>query len=124
VPGEPRWILLYDADCSFCKRVLRSILRWDRAGRLRPVALQDPETDRLLADLTSAQRIASWHLLSPTGERTSGGDAAPPLLRLLPGGRVPATVLGRFPRATDRGYRWVADHRSQLSRLLPGRRDG
>jgi len=63
--------------------------------------------------------MASWHLISPTGARISGGAALPRLLRLLPGGRTPATLLARFPRLTDRGYRWVAEHRSGLSRGIP-----
>ena len=59
------------------------------------------------------------HLLAsdfPDGERLSGGDALPPLLRLLPGGRFPAAACSRFPRLTERGYRSVAAHPSQLSR--------
>jgi predicted DCC family thiol-disulfide oxidoreductase YuxK len=116
-----RLAVLYDADCGFCKWLLSALLRWDRAERLRPVALQSPEADDLLRELTPAERIASWHLISPEGERTSGGAAVPPLLRALPGGRVPAAVFATFPRLTDRGYRWVAEHRSALSKLVPAR---
>ncbi len=110
------WTVLYDGDCGFCKWLLSGLLTWDRAGRLNPVALQQPEADRLLNDLTAVERMSSWHLISPAGERSSGGVAIPPLLRLLPAGRVPASGFERFPVATDRGYRWVAEHRSQLSR--------
>jgi predicted DCC family thiol-disulfide oxidoreductase YuxK len=115
-----RWTVLYDAECGFCKWLLAILLHWDRAARLRPVALQRPETDGLLADLAPAARMRSWHLVSPAGERRSGGDAVPALLRLLPGGRLPAAGFSQFPGLTDRGYRWVAEHRSQLSRLAPG----
>jgi predicted DCC family thiol-disulfide oxidoreductase YuxK len=115
----PDWVVLYDADCGFCKWLLAGLLRWDRAARLRPVALQRPEADELLADLAPAERTASWHLVSPGGDRRSGGDATAPLLRLLPGGRAPAAAFARFPRLTDRGYRWVADHRSGLSKFVP-----
>ncbi len=114
-------MVLYDADCGFCTWLLAGLLRWDRAGRLRPLALQRPEADELLADLAPAERTASWHLVSPTGARHSGGDALAPLLRLLPGGRVPAAMFARFPRLTDRGYRWVAEHRSRISRWVPAR---
>jgi predicted DCC family thiol-disulfide oxidoreductase YuxK len=122
VAGDGRWTLLYDADCGFCRRTLAALLRWDREDRLRPIALQDAETDELLRDLAPEERMASWHLISPAGERRSGGAALPPLLRLLPAGGVPAAVFARFPRLTDRGYRWVAEHRSQLSRLVRSRR--
>jgi predicted DCC family thiol-disulfide oxidoreductase YuxK len=114
-----RWAVLYDADCGFCMWLLAGLLRWDRAVRLRPIALQRPGAADLVADLEPAARMSSWHLISPTGERNSGGAALPPLLRQLPGGRVPAAAFARFPKVTDRGYRWVADHRSALSRWVP-----
>ncbi len=113
-------VVVYDADCGFCKWLLAGLLRWDRHETLRPLSLQRPEAEELLADLPPAERVASWHLISPAGERRSGGAALAPLLRLLPGGRFPAAAFARFPRLTNRGYRWVADHRPQLSRLVPG----
>ena len=115
----PAWTVLYDADCGLCTWLLSGLLRWDRATRLRPVALQRPEADDLLRELTPAERMASWHLISPAGDRRSGGAAVPPLVRLLPAGRLPAAGLARLPRLTDRGYRWVAEHRSQLSKRVP-----
>jgi len=114
-------VVLHDADCGFCQWLLAGLLRWDRAARLRPIALQRPEAGDLLSDLAPADRMASWHLISPAGVRHSGGAAVAPLLTLLPGGRVPATAFARFPGPTDRGYRWVAEHRSHLSRLVPSR---
>jgi predicted DCC family thiol-disulfide oxidoreductase YuxK len=120
-PDSDRWVVLYDSDCGFCKWLLAGLLRRDRGTRLRPIALQSPEAEALLADLTPAERLASWHLISPEGERRSGGDAIPALLRLLRGGRALAAALARFPRTTDRGYRWVAEHRSMLSRWVPAR---
>ena len=116
-----RWTVLYDSDCGFCKWLLAILLRWDRAGRLQPIALQGSEAAELLHGVTAAERMASWHLISPAGERRSGGAAVAPLLRTLPGGGVPAAVIARFPGLTDRAYRWVAAHRSTLSRLVPAR---
>lgn len=116
--SERRWTLLYDADCGFCTWLVSALLRWDRAARLRPIALQRSAADHLLQGLTPAERMASWHLISPTGERSSGGAAVPALLRLLPAGRLPAAAFARFPSLTDRGYRWVAEHRSQLSKWV------
>jgi predicted DCC family thiol-disulfide oxidoreductase YuxK len=119
VLGERRWAVLYDADCGFCKWLLAGLLRWDRAARLQPIALQRSAADNLLRELTPAERMASWHLISPTGERRSGGEAVAPVLRLLPGGRLPAAGLARFSRLTDCAYRSIAEHRSQLSKCVP-----
>ncbi len=118
-PPDPHWIILYDADCGFCRTALAAILSADRDRRLRPLALGTAEADTLLADLTPAQRDASWHLVFPDGDRESAGAAGPPLLRLLPGGTLPAGALARAPAVTQRAYEWVAEHRSTLSRALP-----
>jgi predicted DCC family thiol-disulfide oxidoreductase YuxK len=83
------------------------------------VALQRPEADELLVELTPEARMASWHLVAPGGERWSAGSALAPLLRRLPGGRAPAAAVERIPAPVDRGYRWVAEHRSALSRFVP-----
>jgi predicted DCC family thiol-disulfide oxidoreductase YuxK len=114
-----RWRLLYDGECGFCKWMLAAILGWDRRRRLLPVALQSNQAGALLGDLDPGERLASWHLVSPEGERTSAGAALAPLLRLLPGGGVPARSLSLLPRLTDRAYGWVASHRVQLSRAVP-----
>jgi predicted DCC family thiol-disulfide oxidoreductase YuxK len=122
IPRDPnRWLVLYDRDCGFCRWSLAQLLALDRRRRLRPLALGSAQADALLAELTPAQRAASWHLVSPAGRRWSAGAAAPPLLRQLPGGRLPAALLARFPNTTERTYRWVAAHRSSLGRLLSAR---
>lgn len=115
--------LLYDSDCGFCKWSLDKVLAWDRRRRVRPVAIQSPEGERLLASMPQSERLASWHLVLPSGEVRSSGAAAAPLARLLPGGRALAAVFDAFPRATERAYRWVADHRSALARLVRADRD-
>lgn len=118
-PDSGRWMVLYDAECGFCKWVLAVLLRWDRPSLLRPVALQDAAADALLADLAHEERMASWHLVSPDGRRTSAGRALAPLLRLLPFGVLPAEAAERLPGATERAYRFLAEHRSELSRWVP-----
>ena len=65
---------------------------------------------------TSSRPAASGDL----GGRGASGAAADAAGGPCPGGGLRA----RFPVATDRGYRWVATHRSQLSRLVPEPRSG
>jgi predicted DCC family thiol-disulfide oxidoreductase YuxK len=112
-------LVLYDADCGFCRSALALLLQADRQRRLRPLALGTPAADELLADLTPEQRAGSWHLVMPDGSRSSAGAALAPLLALLPGGSLPAAVVASIPGPTERGYRWVAEHRSKLSRWVP-----
>jgi predicted DCC family thiol-disulfide oxidoreductase YuxK len=125
--------ILYDPDCGFCRVCVAALLRWDREGRLRPVALGSEEAGRLLAGMPEEQQMASWHLIragcateSPENGQIlthpglwSGGAALSPLFRLLPGGGPLARLADRFPRAADRGYRWVAGHRSAFGKPLP-----
>src|SRR5688572_14622201 len=110
--------LLYDADCGFCRWCLNKVLAWDRGHRLRPVAIQSEEGQSLLAGVDAERRLESWHLVTPDGVVHSGGAAFEPLGVLLPGGGSLRFLAGRFPGATDRGYRWVAEHRSGLAKVL------
>jgi len=109
--------ILYDSDCGFCKLSVRGVLALDRDERLRPVAIQSEEGQRLLTEVPEDLRIVSAHLLTPGGTVISGGPAAEVLARLLPSGRLAAELFHRFPERTDRAYRWVARHRSTLGRL-------
>jgi predicted DCC family thiol-disulfide oxidoreductase YuxK len=110
--------ILYDPDCGFCRVSLALVLRWDTRGRLRPVALGTEEAAVLLDGMPEEQQMASWHLVE-SGRVHSGGAAFPPVFARLPGGRPLARASERFPRASERVYRWVADHRSLLGRALP-----
>jgi predicted DCC family thiol-disulfide oxidoreductase YuxK len=105
---------------------MAAVLRWDRQGRVRPVALTSAEGERLLAGMPEEERMASWHLVSPANEAgraaiRSAGAAFSPLFRLLPGGGPLARLADRFPGAAERGYRWVADRRGAFGGPLPAR---
>jgi predicted DCC family thiol-disulfide oxidoreductase YuxK len=114
-----RSVLLYDASCGFCRWAVAQVLRWDRAVRLRPLGIQSEEGQRLLAVLDPAERLASWHLLTADGCLYSAGAAAAPLMRLLPCGQPGALLCSLSPGLTDRAYRWVARHRTGISRFVP-----
>ena len=109
--------LLYDDDCGFCKLCVRAIMGLDREERMRPVAIQSEEGQRLLTEVPPDRRLDSFHLVTPGGSVHSAGAAAAPLASLLPGGRLPARAFRRYPSQTEAAYRWVAGHRSALGRL-------
>jgi predicted DCC family thiol-disulfide oxidoreductase YuxK len=113
--------LLYDEDCGFCRFSVALVLAWDRRRRLRPVPIQGEEGQRLLAAQPPSERLASAHVIEPDGSVRSGGALAGPVLERLPGGGPLATLAERSPRATERVYRLVADHRGALGRLVPTR---
>ena len=117
----PAVTVLYDRDCGFCRWSVGRLLAWDRGGRLRPVAIQSEEGDRLLADLAADQRLASAHAIDAAGRRTSGGDALAPVAEVLPGGRPLAAVARRAPRLARAGYDAIAARRPLLGRLVSER---
>jgi predicted DCC family thiol-disulfide oxidoreductase YuxK len=112
--------ILYDAECRFCRWSLAWLLRWDRGRRLEPIALQDPRATELLGRMPESERMASWHLVGPSGSIDSAGAAAPGLLRLLPGGAPIGALAERLPGPVARGYAWVARNRGALGRRLTG----
>jgi len=113
-----RATLLYDSDCGFCRWSLGKVLAWDRRERLRPVRLQSPEADALLAGMPVEERMGSWHLVEANGEVRSAGAGIAPLLRLLPSGSPLGAVAARTPRLMERGYRFVAGHRGLWGKLV------
>jgi predicted DCC family thiol-disulfide oxidoreductase YuxK len=117
VPSPRDHALLYDDDCGFCKFCTRAILRLDRDQRLRPVAIQSEEGQRLLTEVPPELRLDSFHLVTPGGTVRSAGGAAAPLASLLPAGRLPARLFERYPERTESAYRWISRHRSTFGRL-------
>jgi predicted DCC family thiol-disulfide oxidoreductase YuxK len=114
----PAVTVLYDHDCGFCRWSVGRLLAWDRGGRLRVLAIQSAEGQRLLADLTPEERLATAHAIDAAGRRTSGGDALAPIAGVLPGGAPLAALGRRAPGLARAGYRAVAGSRSLLGRLV------
>ncbi len=111
--------VLYDGNCGLCRWLLAKFLRWDRRRLLHPVALQDPEAERLLGAMDEETRMGSWHLVEPDGTVSSAGAAVPPVLRRLPGGGPLAAMSAAMPRLSERIYRLVAGNRDRLGPLIP-----
>ena len=114
----PAVTVLYDLDCGFCRWSIGRLLAWDRARRLRPLAIQSAEGQRLLADLTPETRLATAHAIDAAGRRTSGGDALAPIAAVLPGGAPLAALGRRAPALARAGYRAIAGRRSFLGRQI------
>ena len=111
-------VVLYDADCGFCRWSLERVKRWDRFGSLDYLPIQSAEGDRLLAEVPIGLRLDSWHLVESDGTVFSAGSAFPPLLRRLPRGRRLARLSELMPGVSGAGYRPIAGNRSRLGRLV------
>jgi predicted DCC family thiol-disulfide oxidoreductase YuxK len=111
-------ILLYDADCGFCRWSLDKILARDRDGRISPMPLHSPEADALLPGMDEQTKMASWHLVLPDGTVRSAGDAVAPLLRLLPRGTSLGIMASKVPFLTRATYRVIARNREKFGRAL------
>jgi predicted DCC family thiol-disulfide oxidoreductase YuxK len=113
-------LLLYDRDCGLCRTVTAVVLVLDRSGRLRPLALQSAEAQRVLPAMSAHERLASFHLVEEaTGSVDSAGAALAELAELLPGGRVSGGALRAAPEASELLYRLVADNRHRIGRWIP-----
>jgi predicted DCC family thiol-disulfide oxidoreductase YuxK len=115
---EQDHVLLYDADCGFCRWSLDKLLARDRDRRLRPVPLQSAEADTLLRGMEREKKMASWHLVTPNGSIYSAGDAIAPLMVLFPKGKPVAAAAKVSPALTGVAYRLVARNRTRFGRLL------
>ena len=102
-------VLIYDAQCQFCRRWVARLKRWDRRDRIRLLPLQDPAAPALAGRPPDVLRQAA-HLVREDGAVLAGAWAAREVLAYLPAGwllRFVARVPGVMALA-DRGYRWVA----------------
>lgn len=106
-----RPVLLYDAECRFCRYIARNVVRLDRHERIAFLPLQDPQAHELLEGVSDADYLASIHLVEPDGRRFSRGAALTRLIRHL-GLPAPAGLLGR-------AYGPVARNRSKFGKHVP-----
>jgi predicted DCC family thiol-disulfide oxidoreductase YuxK len=111
-------IVLYDADCGFCRWATAWVLRLDRRHLLVPVPIQSALGSELLSDLSPEDRLRAAHVVGEDGRRCSGGAAAGEVLGALDRTRVLAGMLRRWPRTTDRLYAEVARRRIALGRFV------
>lgn len=115
-PRAAAWTLIYDGECRFCLRCVDLLRRWDRAGRIRAVPLQDRAALAQLPPIPLASLEAAMHLVGPDGSVRASAAAAPAILRLLPGGALLAALfrVPGVPAVAERVYRAVARNRHRL----------
>jgi predicted DCC family thiol-disulfide oxidoreductase YuxK len=123
-PHESPYELLYDEECGVCRAAVRGVLKLAPYGRIRPVGLRTERAAELIPDRSEDERLASFHLVAPTGERWSGPEAVSHLLDEIPSLRPAAGLLRGTPalqRATASAYGWVARNRGRMSPYIPER---
>jgi predicted DCC family thiol-disulfide oxidoreductase YuxK len=115
--------LIYDGECGFCRRSVELLRRWDREQRIAVVPFQDRA--RVAAfGIPLPALAAAMHLVlpPPDGRVLAGADAAPEILRLLPGKRWLAWAfrVPGVPSLARRVYGRIARSRRCLVRGYTG----
>jgi predicted DCC family thiol-disulfide oxidoreductase YuxK len=113
---SPDHVLIFDGDCRFCGRCIALLGRWDRRGRLRFVPFQDARALATLPPIPHQRLEEAMHLVTPDARVWPGADAVPPMLKVLPGGRLVSWIFAvpGVPRLAAAIYRMVARNRHRL----------
>lgn len=116
-------VLLFDGECGLCQRLVRGLLRLDRAGRLRFAPLQGPSAQKFLRAHGLPTEDFDTLVYVPDGSRptqpefllrTAGAIAA---LRATGarGARLLAAFVAIFPaRLRDAVYRAIGHWRYRV----------
>lgn len=116
--------VMFDGRCGFCTRSAGWLERLDRHGRIRIHASQRPGALDRFGITAAAAAEAVWAFrVDRHGRRQSLRGAAAVALALdtALGIRIlcPLATLPGMRALAERGYRWVADHRSRLRGVTP-----
>ena len=115
-----RATLIYDGECGLCRQCVDLVTAWDRDRRLDYVPFQDGDGVARFG-LALPALAAAMHLVLPDGRIYAGADAAPEILKLLPGKGWLAWIFAvpGVRLAARRAYAWIAARRKCLVRGLP-----
>jgi predicted DCC family thiol-disulfide oxidoreductase YuxK len=117
-PSRETVIVLYDADCGFCRWAMAWAMRRDHRHVLVAVPIQSPLGSELLVDVAPSERLRSAHVVRDDGCRRSGGAAAADVLSVLPPTRMLGRLARGLPGATALLYGVVAARRKSFGRLV------
>jgi predicted DCC family thiol-disulfide oxidoreductase YuxK len=111
-------IVLYDADCGFCRWAMAWAVKRDHRHVLVTVPIQSPLGSELLVDVLPGDRLRSAHVVRNDGGRSAGGAAAADVLSVLPPTRALGQLARSLPRTTALLYGVVAARRKSFGRLV------
>ena len=111
-------IVLYDADCGFCRWAMAWAVRHDHQHALVAAPIQSPLGAALLADVPASERLREAHVIHDGHSRRSGGAAAADVLSTLPATRALGRLGHRLPHTTALLYRVLAARRASFGRLV------
>jgi predicted DCC family thiol-disulfide oxidoreductase YuxK len=104
--------LFFDADCTFCVKIVRALATTLQKRGFALAPLQDPRVGALLG-LSQTELLLEMRLLLSNGQQTGGADAAIALAREIWWAH-PLALLSKLPGMTQllrRAYRRIAARR-------------
>ncbi len=110
-------IVLFDGQCKFCTKGIRSLQRLDFFNQLEFVSLHDPMVAIRFPDLTYDMLMDQMWIVGQNGKRYGGSDAVRYLTRRLPI-LYPFAPLLHFPGTSwfwRKAYQFVASRRYQIA---------
>ena len=114
----PQKTLIYDRDCDLCRWSQRMLSRWDRLGRIRYLAFQEPLFRQWFPDYDLDEPPRAMLFIDGNGKSWEGFEAFQRMLPYLPWGRVLGIVFF-FPGAkwaSIQIYEWIAKNRYRFQR--------
>lgn len=113
-PARP--VVIYDGDCSFCRKQVQRIQRRAQPETFEFTPLQNAELIDRFPQLYGEDLEAALHVVTTDGQVHTADAAVYHIARLLPGYNR-WTWLYHVPgmRPIFRAiYRWISDHRARL----------
>ena len=110
--------LIYDRDCELCRWSQEIVSRWDRHGRLRYLAFQDPQFTQYFPDYNLDEPPRAMLFIDSKGKAWEGFEAIQRMLSHLPFGKPLALLLylPGVPWIATRFYEWVSRNRYRFKR--------
>ncbi len=113
----PKPVLVFDGQCGFCRRRVR---RWQRTVGERIDYQPFQDTSERFSEIPRERFERAVHFIEPDGHVSSGAEAVFRSQAVAGYRRWPLIFYNRVAGVrwiTERGYRFVAEHRGGLERI-------